>query len=155
MRSLPPNAPSSGISQQTSWERTSAFLQIGESLSVLEGRVLPSKCVLVACVHARVGRLSLERHDKDQRGKALGSGLHPGCPWQWTGHSGFHFGSMCFPHTQNSGWRVQCVFYIYIYNYCYYYYYYFIEYFIGNFTLALTELAEATQAIDPGSKMNM
>lgn len=39
-------------------------------------------------------------------------------------------------HTHNSGWRVQCVFFLFVCNY-------FIKYLVGNFTLALTDLAEA------------
>lgn len=44
--------------------------------------------------------------------------------------------SVCVIHMHNSGWRVQCVFFFLFCNY-------FIKYLVGNFTLALTDLAEA------------
>ena len=44
--------------------------------------------------------------------------------------------SVCVIHTHNFGWRVQCVFFFFFGNY-------FIKYLVGNFTLALTDLAEA------------
>lgn len=50
-------------------------------------------------------------------------------------HGTHSFGQVCVIHTRNSGWRVQCVF-LFFCNY-------FIKCLVGNFTLALTDLAEA------------
>ena len=45
--------------------------------------------------------------------------------------------SVCVIHTHNFGWRVQCVLTFFFFGN------YFIKYLVGNFTLALTDLAEA------------
>lgn len=54
--------------------------------------------VFVACVHAHAGHFPRELCNGSE-GKALGSGFHLGSPWQWAGHSGSVFGSMCVSHT--------------------------------------------------------
>lgn len=72
-------------------------------------------------------------------------------PWHWAGPTGLTAsGSKCVCYTQNSGWRVQCVFFI-----LFFCNYFIIKYLVGNFTLALTDLAEAAEAIVPGSQIKV
>lgn len=90
-------------------------------------------CVSVGHFPLELNNMGLEERDTGQAvstEQVLGIGQAPR-------DSQLLAASVCVTHTHNSGWRVQCVFFFFFF--CNY----FIKYLVGNFTLALTDLAEA------------
>lgn len=95
------------------------------------------------CVCARVGNFPFELKQRLEGKKTPASKFHPTGHWQWAGCMGLGFDSSCVSHTSrtlagecNVSFILYTIIIIVIVII-------FIKYLVGNFTLALTELAEA------------
>lgn len=94
------------------------------------------------CVCARVGNFPFELKQRLEGKKTPASKFHPTGHWQWAGCMGLGFDSSCVSHTSRTlagECNVSFILYIIIIVIVII----FIKYLVGNFTLALTELAEA------------